>query len=341
MKAVRFHGVGDLRVDEVPAPSPGAGEVLIEPLAVGVCGTDTHIMDGHYPARPPVILGHEVSGRVVELGTGATGLSIGDLVTVEPHRYCGACTYCRRGMEHMCLRKEAYGVHLDGGMAELMVAPARIAYRLPASIDPAIAALTEPLSCCVHGMDRLGTASGLPILIFGCGPAGAILIALARQSGLHPVVAADKREDRRDLARRMGADVVLDPAADDFDQQVRSVTDGEGYPYLIDAVGASAVLEQCVRLSARGGRILVFGVASPHARATVRPNEIYTKELTILGTAINPFTHLRAAGLLERLPLHEIRIASFPLDKAEEAVTAVRSGLNDKIQLIPSSASGR
>jgi L-iditol 2-dehydrogenase len=341
VKAVRFHGVGDLRVDQVPAPTPGPDEVLIEPLAVGVCGTDTHIVDGHYPARPPVTLGHEVSGRVRELGARVTGLDVGDLVTIEPHRYCGACTYCRRGMEHMCLHKQAYGVHLDGGMAELMVAPARIAYRLPPSIDPAVAALTEPLSCCVHGMDRLEVASGLPILIIGCGPAGAILIALARQSGLHPIVAADKRADRCDLARRMGADLVLDPSADDFERQALSATGGEGYPYLIDAVGLPAVLEGCIRMSARGGRILVFGVAAPHNEATIRPNEVYTKELTILGTAINPFTHLRAAGLLERLPLREIRITSFSLDKAEEAMTAVRTGLSDKIQLTPSAGSDR
>jgi L-iditol 2-dehydrogenase len=335
VKAVRFHGVGDLRVDRVPDPAPGPDEVLIEPLAVGVCGTDTHILDGHYPARPPVILGHEVSGRVRELGARVTGLGAGDLVTIEPHRYCGACTYCRRGMEHMCPRKQAYGVHLDGGMAELMVVPGRIAYRLPPSITPAVAALTEPLSCCVHGMDRLDVASGLPILIIGCGPAGAILIALARQCGLHPVVAADMRADRRDLAGRMGADLVLDPSAGDFEQRALSVTAGEGYPYLIDAVGLPTVLEGCVRMSARGGRILVFGVAAPNAEATVRPNEIYTKELTILGTAINPFTQLRATGLLERLPLREIRIASFPLDAAGEALAAVRAGLSDKIQLTP------
>lgn len=335
MKAARFHGPGDLRVEEIAAPVPGPGEVLLQPLAVGVCGTDTHILDGHYPARPPVTLGHEVSGRVLELGAGVTTLAIGDLVAVEPHRYCGTCSCCRRGMEHMCLRKEAYGVHLDGGMAELMTVPARIAYRLPGSVSPAIAALTEPLSCCVHGMDRLDPVSGLPIMISGCGPAGALLIALAAASGLGPIVAADMREDRRDLARRMGADIVLDPGSADFTGQALAVTGDEGFPYLVDAVGLPSVLEDCIRMSARGGRILVFGVAAPEAEAVVRPSQIYAKELTIMGTAINPFTQSRATALLTRLPLHELRITSFPLDKAGEAIAAVRAGLSDKIQLAP------
>lgn len=335
MRAVRFHGAGDLRVEEIAAPVPGPGEVLLQPLAVGICGTDTHILDGHYPARAPVTLGHEVSGRVLELGSAVTTLAIGDLVAVEPHRYCGACTYCRRGMEHMCVRKEAYGVHLEGGMAELMTVPARIAYRLPASIGPNIAALTEPLSCCLHGMDRLGPVSGLPILISGCGPAGAILVALAAQAGLTPVVAADMREDRRDLARRMGADLVLDPSAPDFTENALALTAGEGFPYLIDAVGLPEVLEDCIRLSARGGRILVFGVAPPDATASIHPNDVYARELTILGTAINPFTQHRAAALLTRLPLRELRISSFPLDRAQEAIAAARAGLGDKVQIIP------
>jgi L-iditol 2-dehydrogenase len=341
MKAVRFHGIADLRIEDVPAPTPGYDEVLIQPLAIGVCGTDTHILDGHYPARPPVTLGHEVAGRVLELGPGATGVSVGDVVTVEPHRYCGRCSYCRRGMEHMCVSKQAYGVHLDGGMAELQVIPARIAYPLPEAVGPAIGALTEPLSCCVHGMDRLDVVSGLPILISGCGPAGAMLVALAKQSALFPVVAADTREDRRDLARRMGADLVLDPAHPEFTRSALAITHDEGFPFLIDAVGSPEVLQSCVTMSARGARILAFGVAAPDAEASLKPNEIYTKELTILGTAINPYTHLRAVALLQRLPLHEINIATFPLDKAEAALAAARAGESDKIQLVPTGSAGR
>ena len=339
MKAVRFHGVGDLRVDELPVPQPGPGEVLVKVGAVGVCGTDTHIIDGHYPSVPPVTLGHEVSGTIVELGDDVDGIAVGTCVTVEPHKYCGLCTYCRRGMEHMCLKKQAYGVHLDGGMADYVVVPARIAYPLPRDVSLEVGALTEPLSCCVHAIDRLELSSGLPFYIGGAGPAGSMLISLAAKSGMAPIVAADMREDRRQLALRMGAHLVLDPLAPDFMDEALAATNGEGFPFLVDAVGHPKVLQDCIKLSARGGRILVFGVADPAAEAIVRPNEIYTRELTILGSAINPFTHLRAVGLLQQLPLTELRVKTFSLEEAANALKAVRSGQFDKVMLVPDAGS--
>jgi threonine dehydrogenase-like Zn-dependent dehydrogenase len=336
MKAVRFHGVGRLEVDDLPVPSAGDCEVLIKVGAVGVCGTDTHILDGHYPSVPPVTLGHEVAGTIADLGRNVNGFQVGDLVTVEPHRYCGLCSYCRRGMEHMCLNKEAYGVHLDGGMAEFLAVPARVVYRLPDGVDVVRGALAEPLSCCVHAIDRLELKSGLPLYVGGCGPAGSMLIALAAKSGMAPIVAADTREDRRSLALRMGAHVALDPSAGDVVQQALAATGGEGFPFLVDAVGHPGVLHDCIKMSARGGRILVFGVADPAAEAIVYPNDIYSRELTILGSAINPFTALRAVGLLTQLPLDQLQIESFALEDAAAAIEAVRSGRYDKVQLVPS-----
>lgn len=339
MYAARFHGIDDLRVDDIDPPEPGPGDVLLAPLAVGVCGTDTHILAGHYPATNPVTLGHEVAARVLAIGSDVEDVQVGDLITVEPHRYCGKCKYCRRGLEHMCIKKEAYGVHLDGGMAEHMVIPARIAYRLPQDLDPAIGALTEPLSCCLHAMDRLAPLAGLPILIIGAGPAGAMLIALAKQAGLGPVVAADLRADRRGLATRMGADVVLDPAADDYEQRALDLTDGDGFPYTVDAVGSPAILETCIRLGGRAGRVLVFGVANPAARASISPQDVYARELTILGSAINPYTHLRATAMLQILPLDQLRIATYPLAKVHEALEAAEAGTTDKVQLNPQAVS--
>jgi len=323
MRAVRFHGAGDLRVESVPEPLPGPDEVLLEPLAVGVCGTDLHIVDGEFPARPPVVLGHEVAGRIVAVGSAVDGARVGELVAVQPNVPCGGCGPCRLGREHLCAARRAYGVDLDGGMAERMVLPARLAFPVPPDTDPTLAALTEPLACCVHAMDRLAPRSGLPLLVMGCGPAGALLVALARQSGLGPIVAADPRPDRRDLALRMGADSALDPDS----------LEGE-FAYCVDAVGSPSVLETCMRLAAPGGTVLVFGVAAPSAVASVRPYAIYAKELTVLGTAVNPFTQSRAIELLGRLPLHQFRRATFPLDRAAEALVAARARSADKVLLV-------
>jgi L-iditol 2-dehydrogenase len=335
MRAVRYHGPGDLRVDDLPEPQPGCGEVLLRPEAVGVCGTDTHIVDGEFPAAAPVTLGHEVCGTVVGVGPGVDDPKPGDLVTVEPHRYCGRCPYCRLGAEHLCLRKQAYGVNLDGGMAELMVVPARVAYRLPPGTPPRVGALTEPVACCMHGMDRLAPLSGLPLLVFGCGPAGAVLVALARLSGLGPIVVVEGRASRRRLAERMGADVVLDAADGGYREQARTAAGELGFPYLVDAVGSPAILEDAVTLAARGGRILVFGVAAPDAVARIRPQEVFAKELTVLGSVINPYTHHRAVGLLPRLGLDRLDVATFPLERAAAALDAQRGGVPDKVQLAP------
>jgi L-iditol 2-dehydrogenase len=333
MKAAYFRGTGQFAVEERPDPVPGDGEVLLEPLVVGICGTDSHIIAGHYASRPPVVLGHEIAARVLEV-RGDAPTRVGDLVTVDPHRYCGVCQYCRLGMEHMCLRKEAYGVHLDGGMAQLLVVPARTLFPVAPAVTPSLAAMAEPLACCVHGIDRLAPVSGLPLVIFGAGAAGAMLIALARHHGAYPIVSVDPNPDKRDLAIRMGADIAIDPADEgDITARLLASVDTDGYPFLIDAVGSADVLAACMRLAGRGARILVFGVAEPGVTAAVAPNEVYAKELTILGSAINPYTHGRAAALLNRLPLDQMRVRSVDLDDAAEAIAVARSGRFDKVQV--------
>ena len=167
MKALRFHGAGDLRLEELPLPHPGPGEVRIRPQAVGICGTDAHIFRGEFPSAAPVVLGHEIGGVVDAVGASVGDLCEGDLVTVQPNTFCGVCRFCRGGREHLCERMRAYGVHMNGGFAEAMVADARNVYRLPQGIGPRIGCFAEPLACCVHGMDRLAVRSGASVLVIG------------------------------------------------------------------------------------------------------------------------------------------------------------------------------
>lgn len=338
MKAARYLGNHTVRVEDVPDPTYGPHDVLLRPLVVGVCGTDTHIVDGEFVSRPPMVLGHEVCAQVAEVGSAVTTLQVGDLVTVEPHLYDGTCIWCQIGKPHMCPNRQAPGVHLDGGMAELLVVPATIAYKLPADTPAHFGALTEPIACSVHAMDRLDARSGLPIAIFGAGPAGAILIALAKLAGLCPIVSIEMREQRRDLALRVGADIAIDPRDPNFDKVVQDATAGNGFPYVVDAVGSSRILESAIGIAARGANILLFGVARPDDVASVKPNEIYAKELTLLGTALNPFTHRRAANLLASLPLGELHAGFFGLDDIEAALQAQRDGMFDKVFITPQEA---
>ncbi|MGO1267322.1 MAG: alcohol dehydrogenase catalytic domain-containing protein [Microbacterium gubbeenense] len=341
MKAARYLGDHTVSVDDIPVPEYGARDVLIRPLAVGLCATDTHIVDGAFVSRPPMTLGHEIAGEVVAVGTDVATSAVGDLVTVEPHLYCGVCIWCQNGNLNMCPNRQAPGVHLDGGMAEFLAVPDTLAYTLPASIPPQFGAMTEPIACAVHAIDRLAPKSGLPIAIFGAGPAGSVLIALAKRAGLGPVVAVEMREQRRELALRFGADVVIDPAAPDFTERMMELSAGNGFPYIVDAVGSSRVLATAIEIAARGANILLFGVANPDDTAIVRPNDIYARELSLIGTALNPFTHRRAANMLASLPLHELNAGFFGLDDIEEALQAQRDGIFDKVFITPQEATTR
>lgn len=335
MKAVRIHGPGDLRVEEVPDPRPAPGQVVLAVEAAGMCATDVHILHGTFPCKYPLTIGHEIAGRIIDVGEGIDPARVGAAVTVEPHEYCRECLYCRIGQEHMCIAKEAYGVHLDGGMAEYLAVPSRLAYDLPTGVPAAIGSMTEPIACSIHAMDRLAPLSGLPTAIYGCGPAGAVLVALSRRAGLSPIVVFDPRPERRDLALRMGATIALDPTAADTEAAVTDLTKGYGFSYQIDAAGSPQVIEQAIARSARRGTVLFFGVAAPNDPATVFPQEVYAKELTLLGTAINPYTHHRAAALLPELPLTELRTTTFAIDDAAEALDGQQKGIADKIFINP------
>lgn len=330
--AARWFPNQGLKLVREPRPRPDLGEVLVEPVAVGLCGTDLHILSGSFPAAPRTVLGHEICARII---TPTGRLQRGDLVSVEPHRYCTQCYYCRSGQEHLCDDKAGYGVRLDGGFATLMRVPERILYRLPDDIAPTIGAMTEPVACCIHGMDALAPKSGESLLVHGAGPAGAILVALTRLQGCNPIVVLEPNPRRRQLALSFGADHVLDPRDPRTQEKALSLVEGRGYRNVIDAVGSASVLEASIDLAARGGRVLVFGVASPEEHARVAPHALYLKELTLLGSAINPYTHQRAVNLLGRLPLTELRAKTFALSEIEAAVTAQRSGAFDKVFVIP------
>jgi 2-desacetyl-2-hydroxyethyl bacteriochlorophyllide A dehydrogenase len=334
MKALRFYGPNDLRYEDLPLPVPGPDEVLIQILAVGICGTDVHILDGSFPTRTPIVLGHEVAGAVDSIGSEVHNVKLGELVTVEPHRFDGTCRYCRTGREHLCLNKEAFGVHLDGGMAEYMIVPARVIYALPPRLDPKIGCMSEPLACCVHALDRLAPVSGLNTIIFGAGPAGLILTRLCNLSGLHPVV-VEPDHKRREKAKLFGAIETFDPHVEGWDERAMTWSGGSGYDFVIEAVGSARVLEGAIPLAARGAHILIFGIADPKDVANIHPQEVFVKELTILGTVINPYTHHRAVELLPYLGLEKLTIETYPLSAFKEAFAAQKMRRADKIEFSP------
>jgi len=329
VRALRFHGVGDLRLEELPLPEPREGWVRVRPLATGVCGTDAHIVRGEFPAPAPVVLGHEIAGTVDAVGAGVKHVREGDLVTIQPNTFCGLCRCCRLGQEHLCTAMRAFGVHMNGGFAEAMVASASEVYRLPAGTDPRAGCLTEPLACSVHGMDRLAVRSGSTVLVLGAGLVGLMLTRLA---GAGLIAVSEPDAERRADAPKFGADAVVDPGSGGWKDSLPS----EGFEYVIDAVGSAATFEAAVSVAARGASILVFGAAPMDAMAGVRPYEIFSRELTILGSLVNPHTHERAVSLLPQMGLERLRIQAFPLNRFREAFDAQAAGTAaTKIEILP------
>jgi len=335
MKAIRFHGCGDLRLDQLAVPDPKPGEVRLRPLAVGLCGTDAHIFKGEFPATSPVVLGHEIAGMVDAVGEGVKGLKEGDLATVQPNTYCGVCRYCRMGREHLCPSLCAYGVHMNGGLAEAMAVQARVVYRLPSRLDARLGCLAEPLACCVHGMDRAAIQSGSTVLVIGAGLIGLMLTRLARLAGAGLIVASEPQELRRACALEFGADYAVDPNQEG-ERQAVAATHSEGFDFVIDAVGSSATFSQAITTAARGGTILVFGCAPMHATASVRPFDIYARELTLIGSFINPYTHERAVNLLPQIGLGKLHIEGFRLEEFRQAFAAhAATRAVAKVEILP------
>jgi threonine dehydrogenase-like Zn-dependent dehydrogenase len=282
-----------------------------------------------------VVLGHEVAGIIDAVGAGVKDLAAGDLVTVQPNTYCGVCRYCRTGREHLCSDLRAYGLHMNGGFAEAMVASARVVYRLPSGMDARLACLAEPLACCVHGMDRVAIQSGSNVLVIGAGLIGLMLTRLARLAGAGLIVGSEPQPLRRARALEFGADQVVDPNQEG-ERQAVAATHGEGFDFVIDAVGSSATFSQAITLAARGGTILVFGCAPMHATASVRPFDIYNRELTVVGSFINPYTHERAVNLLPQMGLDKLPIEAFHLEEFRQAFEAqAATSAAAKVELLP------
>lgn len=204
MKATYFMGHETFEVRECPIPKAKPGTVVVKNYACGVCGTDVHIYHGEKGSaavNPPVVLGHEYSGVVTEVGEGVKGLKIGDHVTIDPNIYCGECEYCRNGKKQMCRHMEAVGVTMNGGFEEYSIVPAAQALLLDPNVPLEYGAMSEPLACCLHGIDRAEIKVGDIVCVVGGGAIGLLLVQLARLAGAAKVVSASRTKRAARLQR--------------------------------------------------------------------------------------------------------------------------------------------
>ncbi len=352
MKAVLFKGIGLLEVKEVPAPKVEPGGVLIRVMAASLCGTDLRILNfGHrkIPQGKERILGHEFSGIIEEIGPQAEGLRVGERVAVAPNIGCGACEQCVQGRANLCPQYEAFGISFEGAFAEWISIPAKAVFQgniieLPETLSFEEAALAEPLSCVLHGLEACQIRYGDTLLIFGAGPIGLMHLMLGRISGTRKVIVADIVEERLRLVEELGGDVILNSQARDFKEKVLSETDGKGPDVIITACPVPEVQEVALELAAREGRINFFG-GLPQGREIIHcpSNLIHYKALKVTGvTGGSNIQFRRALSLVasKRIDLRRLITHSFDIRRAKEAFEVAKKGEGLKVMIQPISKRG-
>ena len=335
MKASRFLGNKTFAVTDLPTPHAGPGELVLRNQVCGVCGTDVHIYHGEpgsADVNPPVVLGHEYSGEVVEVGEGVTGFAVGDHVTVDPNIYCGHCAYCQNGKKQLCPSMEAIGVTRDGGFAQYSLIPASQAFKLEPTVPWEAAAMAEPLACCLHGIDLAGIQVGDKVCVVGGGAIGLLMVQLAKLSGASQIVLSEPNEKRRQVGLQLGANAPIDPTRPDAQEAFAQVLDG-GANVVIECVGNVPAVKSAFQFAGKGATVLLFSVPKVDATFDLPLFDVYKKELTIKGSFVNPDTHARAVALINsgKVDFGPIITHRFPLDQLPEAIAMQMSDASIKV----------
>jgi L-iditol 2-dehydrogenase len=326
MKAAVTRFAKNLKIENVPVPEIEAHEVLIKVRACGICGTDLHIYNGHFPAPMPLIQGHEFSGEIVEVGSAVTGVSKGDRVTADINISCGKCFFCRMGQKLFCEHIVQLGVHINGAFAEYVKAPEVNVYRIPDEMTWEEAAYIEPLACAIRGQERANVTMGSTVAIIGAGPMGLVHALLSKLNGASKVIITEMNASRIEKAKSLGIDHVINAAETDPVQAVKDLTEGRGADFVIEAVGAVPTYQQAFGMVRRGGVLVVYGAAPADAVLEVKPFEIYSKELTIVSSYAGTYaTWLKAINMIasKRINPNDIISKSIPLEQVEAGIQEV------------------
>ncbi len=336
MTAAVFEGEGRLSLQEVDIPQVrNPDDVLLAVRAAGICGTDVHILavPPAHPASPGVILGHEYTAEVVDIGDRVSHVSTGDHVVIDPSIWCGNCAYCQRGLTNLCDRMEGIGIVRNGAFAAFSVVPARAVYAISPAVRPEIAALAEPLADVLSGVRKLQPTPGESVLVLGAGPIGLLYTLLLRAAGARPLIVAEISSYRAERARACGADLVVNPRTEDLAAAVRQVT-GLGADMVVDAVGT--LLEDGVRCVRKGGRIVLFGM-NEGARPVLKQYDVTKYEYQILGSYIARGTFPQAVALLEdgNVDFGQLITHRLPLREIHQGIDLLRQGQGLKIAVMP------
>ena len=325
MKSAVFYGKHDLRVEEHPMPEVGPHDVLIQVEACGVCGTDVHIYEGDKGAAevtPPTILGHEFSGVIREVGSEVKKYKAGDRVCIDPNCYCGACDPCRNGVAHFCENMMGYGTTVNGGFAEYCAVDEREVYLLGENTTFEQGAMAEPVACCLHGIDMCEIQPGQQVVIIGGGMIGLLMLQLAKLAGAAKVALLEPVENKREVGRKLGADVCIDPVKEDVKERLAE-NGMDWVNVVIECVGRPSTIEQAIEIAGNKAVVMMFGLTKPDEEIAVKPFQVFQKELVLKASYINPYTQKRALDLINsgRLDVSSMVYEVCSLDKLEEILS--------------------
>lgn len=329
MKAAQIQQPNQMLMIDRPVPAIGDGEVLIKVFASGICGTDIHIFRGEYLGGYPVIPGHEFAGVVEQVGRGVARFAPGDRVAVEPNIACDNCANCLQNRQNFCLNWQAVGVSRPGGMAQYVLAPEKAVFAI-GDLPFEQGAFMEPLSCVLHGVERLAPRMGDRVAILGAGPIGCLLLQAVRLSGASEVTMVDRNAARLDVARALGAD----RAESDLNALSPDV-----YDAVVDATGSIAVMSRAPDFARHGGKVLLFGVPPSGKLMTLEAFPIFRKGLTILSSFTSLRNSIQAVELLRSGKINVSGLVShrLSLEEFQHGIELIEAGEDNvmKVMILP------
>ena len=347
MQAAVYHGPRDVRVEAVPEPAIGPGEVKLRVLRAGICGTDLRIFEGDhrlYPSGTVRIPGHEMVGEVVEIGVEVRGYALRQRVFVAPNVGCGHCRQCVSGNNNRCVEYQAIGLTIDGAFAEYVRIPPPFLQQgnlmpIGDGVDPSAGAMIEPFACVLRGQEPLRITAGDIVLVMGAGPIGIMHVSLARLKGAGRVIVSEPSAHRAVQALAFGADRAVNPAEENLDEVLRELSEGRGADVVIVAAPVHTAQEQALQLAAIGGRVCFFaGLPKDRPVISVNSNLVHYKELVVTGTsACSTLDCQKAVAIVNsgRVDLSPVVSRVSPLSGVVGALAAARGGQTLKVVLDP------
>ena len=323
MKAAVWYGGKDVRIEDFPEPRIDKHEVLVRVKSSGICGSDLHAFEGRSKRRiPPLVMGHEFSGFVAEIGSEVQGLNNEDRVVVEPKISCGKCEACQEGRSNICSGLKFIGLHAPGAFAEYVTVPAQICYKLPDAVSFDEASLSEPLAVATHALDVTSEFDSL--LIIGAGVVGLLIVMVARSRALGNIIVSDVLSYKLELAKKLGASGVVNSRMESLSDGVEKLTQGKSVDAVIEAVGIQQTLQQAMAVIKRGGHVTITGLQEQNMQIDIM--KLVTNEITIRGDYLYTSADFKTSlNLIAKraIPLRTLITHRFPLTDIAKAVDTI------------------